>query len=482
MLKRLLAWGLLFCSFSVIAEPVIYRVGVKENLEFLEKDRNERMDLYYPADPRPGDKFPGIVIIHGGSWCRGIRNAEREINIGTNLARMGYVCISIDYRLANPENLAKYGKTFPVNIQDCKKAVIWLRKNAEYLHLDPQKIGCIGGSAGGHLATLLSVAGAEVGLEPENSGKKADSSIQACINLYGVTDFAGFRTGNKRSKYRTQVMGSTPDQDRTEWTRCSPVELVDANDPPMLQIYASADKVVPFHQAELMKEELDRKGVYNEYILLDGFGHVFNLQRWRGKPLPRMVRQRVLAFYDRFLKNLSPEDAEKRFIALEKFEKAHPKSAYYGISTLSNGKVDNTKQGLAIVSSGQKSRFEAAFDMKLEKLTRTEITASSAGKTVIVSGKKGADGTLECQQIVFPGEYLKAVSGVRGILKKCDNSWTLEVEGKKTVKLNISAAARIYNCIPVKMEEIKSGWQVKYLRARNYGDLCKIIYGLFADR
>ena len=152
-----------------MAEPVIYRVGIKENLEFLEAGRSERMDLYYPADPRPGDKFPGIVIIHGGSWCRGIRNAEREINIGTNLARMGYVCISIDYRLATPGNVKKYGRTFPVNLQDCKKAVQWLRKNAEKLHVDAGKIGCIGGSAGGHLAALLSVAGPDAGLEPESA-------------------------------------------------------------------------------------------------------------------------------------------------------------------------------------------------------------------------------------------------------------------------------------------------------------------------
>jgi hypothetical protein len=229
-----------------------------------------------------------------------------------------------------------------------------------------------------------------------------------------------------------------------------------------------------------MKKELDRYGVYNEYILLDGFGHVFNLQRWRGKPLPRMVRQRVLAFYDRFLKNLSPKEAEKRFIALEKFEKAHPESAFYGISTFSDGKVDNTKQGFTIVSSGRESRFDAAFDMKLEKLTKAEITASSAGRTVIVSGKNSADGILECKQIIFPGKDSKDIPGIRGILKKCDDSWILE--GKKTVKLNISAAARIYNCIPVKKEEIKSGWQVRFLRVRNYGDQCKINYGLFADR
>ena len=171
------------------AEPVIHKVGIKENLKFLEEGRNERMDLYYPADPQPGEKFPGIVIIHGGGWTSGIRNAAREVNIGSNLARMGYVCISIDYRLASSGNVKKYGKSFPVNVQDCKTAVQWLRKNAGKLHIDPAKIGCIGGSAGGHLAAMLATAGPEAGLEPRSPYPGIDSSVQACVNLYGVSDF-----------------------------------------------------------------------------------------------------------------------------------------------------------------------------------------------------------------------------------------------------------------------------------------------------
>ncbi|MBR4666903.1 MAG: alpha/beta hydrolase, partial [Lentisphaeria bacterium] len=121
--KRIITPAVVLISSLGLAEPVIHKVAVRENLEFLEPGRTERMDLYYPADPQPGEKFPGIVIIHGGGWTGGLRNAEREVNIGPNLARMGYVSISIDYRLATPANLKKYGKTFPVNIQDCKTAV-----------------------------------------------------------------------------------------------------------------------------------------------------------------------------------------------------------------------------------------------------------------------------------------------------------------------------------------------------------------------
>ncbi len=481
MLKKVLSGIVILFCIIAFAEPVIYRVGVRENLEFLEKGRSERMDLYYPADPRPGDKFPGIVIIHGGSWCRGIRNAEREINIGSNLARMGYVCISIDYRLATPGNLKKYGKTFPVNIQDCKKAVQWLRRNAAQLHLAPAKIGCIGGSAGGHLAALLSVAGPDAGLEPECTGTPVDSSIQACVNLYGVMDFAGFRTNSVISAYRKQVMGSTPQTDRKEWLRFSPVDQVDANDPPMLQIYASADKLVHFRHGELMKQELDRRGVYNEYILLDGFGHVFNLQRWRGKELPKFVRQRVLAFYDRFLKGLSPAEAEKRFVALENFEKAHPEAAYYGVSKLTCGAVEKSGCGISVAFAGKKKLFGAAFDAKFEKLSALPGVDLSAGKTVIVSGQRGADGSLECEKIIFPGRDTRGISGVRGKLRKKGEAWMLEVGKNKMVKLNISAKTRAFRTVLTQLPEIKAGNQVVFLQSRDYGDQHKIFYALFAE-
>ena len=483
--KRIITLAVVLISSLGLAEPVIHKVAVRENLEFLEPGRTERMDLYYPADPQPGEKFPGIVIIHGGGWTGGIRNAEREVNIGSNLARMGYVSISIDYRLATPGNVKKYGKTFPVNIQDCKKAVQWLRKHAEELKLDPAKIGTIGGSAGGHLATLTAVAGPEAGLEPTAPYPGIDTSVQACVNLYGVMDFAGFKSGRTAvKKSRERVMGCPPSTaNQKVWQSASPIHQVDPKDPPILQIHAKADTTVGYNQAVIMKEELDRQKVYNELILLDGYGHMFSLQKWRGKPLPELVRQRVLAFYDRFLKGLSATESAERFAALESFEKNHPEAANYGISAVSSGKIEkaNVKEMTVSLPDGGKKVYKAAFDMKLEKAEPAELSQLKDQLPVVVQGDFSGKDPVKCSRIILAGRNRARIPGRAGILRKDADGWALALTAGKKVtlrKLIISEQTKLFTCAPAKMKDL-AGFQVITLQARDYGDCRKIYYGLF---
>lgn len=476
--------GILTCSLG-FAEPVIHRIAIRENQEFLEPGRTERMDLYYPADPQPGEKFPGIVIIHGGGWIGGIRNAEREINIGSNLARMGYVCISIDYRLATAANVKKYGKIYPVNLQDCKKAVQWLRKHAAELRLDPSKIGTIGGSAGGHLAALTAVAGPEVGFEPETPYPGIDTSVQACVNLYGVMDFAGYRNGTAAvGKSREYVMGCPSTENRKEWLRMSPIEQIDPKDPPMLQLHAKGDTTVNYRQAVIMKEELDRNKVYNELILLDGFGHVFNLQRWRGKPLPELVRQRVLAFYDRFLKGLTPAESAERFAALKAFEKKHPEAAWYGISTVITGKIEKADaKEITILQPNGKKAFETSFDVKLEKAEPTDAAALKDSLPAVVRGDFSGKGPVKCSQIFLSSRCPGWLPGRSGILRKTADGWSLALKNGKKVtmrKLLISDKTKLFICVPAELKDLENGFQVIILRARDYGDCRKILYGLFS--
>src|SRR4051794_6290856 len=111
----------------------------EKDVPYLPPGRAEKLDLYLPSeDPKPGEKRPGIVIIHGGGWTGGDKGAKREINIGTTLASHGYACASINYALA-----AEGHPTWPGNLQDCKRAVRWLRKNAEKYRIDPDHIGAI---------------------------------------------------------------------------------------------------------------------------------------------------------------------------------------------------------------------------------------------------------------------------------------------------------------------------------------------------
>ena len=104
----------LFCWLA-LATAAAPDVRVEQDLPYLGEGRAEKLDLYKPAKVEKGQRFPGIVVIHGGGWTGGTKRGAREQNIGTNLAKNGYVCISIDYLLATKDR-----PTWPQNLHDSK--------------------------------------------------------------------------------------------------------------------------------------------------------------------------------------------------------------------------------------------------------------------------------------------------------------------------------------------------------------------------
>jgi acetyl esterase/lipase len=89
-----------------------------------------------------------VIVIHGGGWSKG----TYKDHVGINLAMKGYFVANVEYRLSGE---AKW----PAQIEDCKMAVRWLRANAAKYNIDPNHIGCMGSSAGGHLAACLGTMG-----------------------------------------------------------------------------------------------------------------------------------------------------------------------------------------------------------------------------------------------------------------------------------------------------------------------------------
>lgn len=85
--------------------------------------------MYLPAGRTAGTRSPGVVIIHGGGWSDGSSKGGRVFEIGTTLAKAGYVCARVAYRAA------KYDR-WPTNVYDCKNAVRFLRRNAAAYGID----------------------------------------------------------------------------------------------------------------------------------------------------------------------------------------------------------------------------------------------------------------------------------------------------------------------------------------------------------
>lgn len=262
------------------------QVRIEKGIAYLPAGRQEKADLYLPPAFEDGQKYPGVLIIHGGGWTGGKRDAAREINIGTTLAAHGYVCLSIDYRLHDPESDEL---CWPGNLHDCKTAVRWMRAHADRLHLDADQIGVIGGSAGGHLASMVGVTDPEDGLDPAGPYGDQSPAVQCVVDLYGPTDVTKWKDLVALRQSRSEA----PEL----YNEFSVTTYVDADEPPFLILHGTADTTVPVSQSEILAAALEEAGVEHHLEIVEGAPHTFHLQ-----PKQRDLRPLVLAFFDKHLK------------------------------------------------------------------------------------------------------------------------------------------------------------------------------------
>ena len=124
------------------AQAATYEVTTRADIVFAEHDGVKLLgDLY---SPKGLDKAPVLVAVHGGGWQVGSR--KFYTNWGPYLAKNGIAVFAIEYRLMKPGV-----KTYPGAVYDTKAAVQYVRAKAAELGVDPERIGMIGDSAGGHL-------------------------------------------------------------------------------------------------------------------------------------------------------------------------------------------------------------------------------------------------------------------------------------------------------------------------------------------
>jgi acetyl esterase/lipase len=141
-------------------------------------------DLYLPKGAKSA---PALVAVHGGGWVQGVRAAFQYW--GPYLAARGYAVFAISYRLATK------GKLFPQAVQDVLAGVQFVRGKAGEFGIDPQRIGLLGASAGGHLASLAALSGTKfTGGYPQDAFAAVSTEVKALVGVYGVYDLAAMWT------------------------------------------------------------------------------------------------------------------------------------------------------------------------------------------------------------------------------------------------------------------------------------------------
>ena len=165
----------------------------------------------YKAENRVSDAT--VVICPGGGYS--YRAAHEGEDYALYFNSIGLDAFVLDYRV--------HPYAHPVPLLDARRAIRYIRKNAENLNIDPEKIAVMGSSAGGHLAALASTADYEI----EGEGVDEIDNISAKPNMqilcYPVTDFPS---------HIGSFMKIVPSCSIAEFKKVTPTLLANKNTPP----------------------------------------------------------------------------------------------------------------------------------------------------------------------------------------------------------------------------------------------------------
>lgn len=230
----------------------------------------QKLDLFVPAGDGP---FPLIIWIHGGAFRMGDKSGIPFDPPPLVYLEQGYAVASLNYRLSQHA-------LFPAQIEDCKAGVRWLRAHAAQYHLDPERFGAWGPSAGGHLVTMLGVAGGVTAFEV-GEHLNVSSRVRCVVDYFGPTDFLQMDAQrlpdgmmhDPADSPESELVGGTIQENTEAVRRANPITYVTPDAPPFLVVHGDCDPLVPHGQSTLLVDALQNAGVSVDFYTVKGAGH-----------------------------------------------------------------------------------------------------------------------------------------------------------------------------------------------------------------
>jgi arylformamidase len=205
----------------------------------------EKLDVFAP----PGaSRLPVMVFIHGGNWRFGSKESVSCLAPPFLAHQAIYVA---------PEYDPLPGNTLPSMTDQCRRAILWVRRHALELGADPERIHVGGHSAGGHLAAVM------LATDWSHHGAPADV-LKGGLVLSGLCDLEPvvLAAGNRHVKLTT-----------SERIALSPIHHVRSVQCPVLVAWGSGDSPEFRRQGQVLAQRLRGTGRLADTIVLDGVNH-----------------------------------------------------------------------------------------------------------------------------------------------------------------------------------------------------------------
>jgi acetyl esterase len=283
------------------AELVRYEIDVTD-VEYIRHGNKAFLARVYT--PKGKGPFPLIIDIHGGAWTKKDRMADE----GTDapLAKTGVVVASLDFRMppADPG--------FPASMQDINYAVRWFKSRAAEFNVDPNRVGILGVSSGGHQAMLTAMRPNDVRFAALPGPAGVDASVKCAVMCWPVIDPLG------RYEYAKGLLGGQHDKHAKNWIEShdlwwasleaqaqdNPTRLLERGEkaqmPNVIYLQGTADLAHPVPNRERFIAAYRKAGGKVDLHLFEGVGEAF-ITNDPNSPQAKEAVEKIIEFVHREL-------------------------------------------------------------------------------------------------------------------------------------------------------------------------------------
>jgi acetyl esterase/lipase len=286
-MRKLLISLIWSCTFLLLTAGLSYAQQAEDFVRTRDIIYGRKAGLALTMDmvaPREKPNGLGVIFVVSGGWRSSAVAIRPEMY--APFYKRGYTIFAVVHGTQ-----PKF--TVPEIVEDVNRAVRFIRYHAKDYHIDPDRLGITGGSAGGHLSLMIGTTGKQGDSKSTDPVDRTSSRVQAVACFFPPTDFlnwgapgAVLDSKHMDRRFKAAIDFQIFDTDERIFKRIteedkvrdmlrsiSPIYHVNRQTPPTLIIHGDKDKLVPLQQSEIMIAKLKETGVPTNLIVKKDCGH-----------------------------------------------------------------------------------------------------------------------------------------------------------------------------------------------------------------
>lgn len=226
-------------------------------------------DVLVPGKPNGA----GILFLQSGGWYSNWSPPQKLLPACQPLLDRGFTVFCV-YHGSAPRYVV------PEAVADVRRAARFIRLHAAEYGVQPDRLGALGGSAGGHLTLMLATTGDDGDPKAADEVLRQSNRIAAAVAMYPPTDLRGWTTHPPEAIGKIAQLKPPLTFPAEQESAVSPLLHVAADSPPICLIHGDKDELVSVEHSHKLHARLKEVGRPNRLLVIEGAGHSFNASHY----------------------------------------------------------------------------------------------------------------------------------------------------------------------------------------------------------